>query len=189
MQIAVILNSSVWSKWDESCFHTMLLHLHSKTSFVCVPGAIGKCDRGGRMCPEPGQVGIRGQGGGSGWFRGPCLDLWCRRGNNTYIMSTWTSHSQIFGWIRNICSQIVKYTDRSNNVQISRVTNSVLPVRCDAEVGRISILAVGRATHRRLEQICPYAHGDSCEPRGWRRRRCFGAACLRQTQIHSVRNK
>lgn len=82
----------------------MLLHLHSKTSFLCVPGAVGKCDCGGRMCPEPGQMGNGGQRGGSGWFRGPCLDLWCGRGNNTSIMSTRTSHSLKFGWIINICT-------------------------------------------------------------------------------------
>lgn len=138
------------------------------------------------MCPEPGQMGIRGQRGGRGWFRGPCLDLWCGRGNNTYIMSTRTHVS-----LSNIRMNY-KYLhsnsntqDWSNKVQISTVTNCALPWRCDAEVGCISILAVGRATYRRLEQICPYAHGDSCKPRGWSGRRCFGAACLRLTHRHT----
>lgn len=103
-KLPLLHNSLLWTKLDESCFHTMLLRLHSETSFLCVPGAVGKCDCGGRMCPEPGQMGNGGQRGGSGWLRGPCLDLWCGRGNNTYIMSTRTSHSQKFGWIISICT-------------------------------------------------------------------------------------
>ncbi len=139
------------------------------------------------MCLEPGPMGIRGQRGGRGWFRGPCLDLWCGRGNNTYIMSPRTNMCITLEYSDEleIFALKLNYTNWSNNVQISTVTNCALPWRCDSEVGSISILAVGRATYRRLEQICPYAHGDSCKPRGWRGRKCFGAAFLRLTHRHT----
>lgn len=48
---------------------------HPQASSLSLAGAHSQCGSGGRLCPEPSEVGIWGQGGGGRRFGGSCLDL------------------------------------------------------------------------------------------------------------------